>query len=172
MIKGKKVVLREKRLEDAADDYAWRRDSELCRLDASFPIAVPFMDFLASYMEEFEYQSLRRRRLAIETLNGRHIGNLMYYDIDERRGEAELGVMIGDRDYWDRGYGTDAITTLINHIFQTTNLERIYLNTLNWNLRAQRCFEKCGFVACGHASRGGHQFVVMEVRRGGKEKGG
>ena len=171
MIKGKSVVLREKRLEDAADDFAWRRDSELCRLDASFPIAVSFTDFLASYIDELDYQSPRRRRFAIETPDGKHIGNLMYYDIDERRGEAELGIMIGNRDYWDRGYGTDAITTLINHIFATTKLDRIYLNTLDWNTRAQRCFEKCGFVACGNSSRGGHIFVVMEIKRGWKEEG-
>jgi len=90
---------------------------------------------------------------------------VMYYDIDEGKGEAELGIMIGDRDYWNRGYGTDAITALLHHVFTTTKLNRIYLNTLDWNLRAQSCFRKCGFVPCGQARRAGHAFVVMEIHR-------
>lgn len=165
VIKGQKVVLREKRLEDAANDYAWRCDEELARLDASIPLRVPLSLFLADYEDELRHPSQRRRRFAIETLEGKHIGNLMYYDIDEDKGKAELGVMIGDRQYWNQGYGADAITTLLDHIFETTSLERIYLNTLDWNTRAQQCFEKCGFVTCGQAMRYGNSFILMEIYR-------
>ncbi len=174
MIRGQKVVLREKKLEDAANDYAWGCDSELARLDATQPLKVSYSDYLVGYADELRYQSPRRRQLAIDTLDGRHIGNCMYYDIDQRRGEAELGIMIGDRDYWDKGYGSDAVTTLLNHIFETTRLERIYLKTLEWNVRAQKCFEKCGFVPCGRTSRGRQDFILMEIRRSWleKEKGG
>ncbi len=165
MLKGLKVVLREKRLEDAANDYAWRCDEELAHYDATITLKLPFADFLADYAEELRYLSQQRRRFAIENLEGKHIGNLMYYDIDEVKGEAELGVMIGDRDYWDQGYGTDAITTLLHHIFSTTTLNRIYLNTLDWNLRAQKCFKKCGFIPCGQAKRYNGTFVIMEIHR-------
>lgn len=165
MIKGRKVVLREKRLSDAENDYTWRCDRELARLDAAPPSRLSFSEFTMSYAEELRHPSRRRRRLAIDTLDGKHIGNCMYYDIDERKGEAEIGIMIGNRDYWDQGYGTDAITTLVRHIFEEVGLERLYLNTLNWNLRAQRCFEKCGFVPYRHLSRGGDEFVVMELQR-------
>ncbi len=165
MIKGQKVVLREKRLSDAAEDYAWRRDPELARLDAAPPSQLSFSIFLASYAEELRQSSPRRRRFAIDTLDGKHIGNCMYYDIDEKKKQAEIGIMIGNRDYWDHGYGTDAISTLIHHIFQDTGLERLYLNTLDWNFRAQRCFTKCGFVPYNRSSRQGDTFVVMELRR-------
>ena len=165
MLKGRKVVLREKRLDDAAEDYAWRCDEELARLDAAIPIRLSFTEFLDDYAEGLRSQSRYRRRFAIDTLEGKHIGNLMYYDIDENRGEAELGVMIGDRDYWKQGYGTDSITTLLEYIFTTTSLKRIYLNTLDWNLQAQGCFEKCGFVPCKRVKRYSGTFVVMEIRR-------
>ena len=165
MLKGQKVVLREKRLEDAANDYAWRSDEELARLDGAPVLRIPFTDFLASYADELRNPSRRRRRFAIETLDGKHIGNCMYYDIDEGKGQAELGIMISDRDYWNQGYGTDAITTLLHHIFNTTRLERVYLNTLDWNLRAQKCFEKCGFVPCKRHRRYNGDFIVMEIYR-------
>lgn len=165
MLKGQKVILREKRSDDAANDYAWRRDEELARLDAAPRLTLPFEFFLASYTDELNHPSRRRRRFAIDDLHGTHIGNCMYYDIDDGKKEAELGIMIGDRNYWDQGYGTDATTTLVNHIFETTHLERVYLNTLDWNVRAQRCFEKCGFAPCGRRSQGGNDFIVMEVHR-------
>lgn len=171
MIKGRKVVLREKRLSDGAEDYAWRCDPELARLDATPPSRLSFSEFLMSYAEELRYPSSKRRRFAIDTLNGEHIGNCMYYDIDEKRGEAEIGIMIGDRDYWDQEYGADAITTLVRHIFRETGLDRLYLSTLNWNLRAQKCFAKCGFVPCGRVSRGRDNFVIMELKRSWREEG-
>ncbi|MBE0415631.1 MAG: GNAT family N-acetyltransferase [Dehalococcoidia bacterium] len=171
MKKGQKVVLREKRLEDAAKDYAWRSDYELARLDAAPTLKISFMDFLASYADELRLPSPRRRRFAIETLDGMHIGNCMYYDIDDGKGQAELGIMIGERDYWDQGYGTDAITTLLEHIFNTTSLERIYLKTLEWNIRAQRCFEKCGFVPYKRVKRCNSNFIVMEIYRNSWQKG-
>jgi len=171
VLKGQKVVLREKRLEDATNDYAWRSDEELARLDAAPTLRIAFADFLASYADELRHPSSRRRRFAIDTLDGKHIGNCMYYDIDEGKRQAELGIMMGDRDYWDQGYGTDAVTTLLDHIFDTTRLERVYLNTLEWNVRAQRCFEKCGFVLCKRQRRYNGNFIVMEIYRSSWQKG-
>jgi len=170
MLKGRKVILREKRTEDAHNDYTWRCDPELARLDAAPPLAAPFSWFMASYSEELRYLSSGQRRLAVETLDGKHIGNCMYYDVDEEKKQAELGILIGERDYWDKGCGTDAVTTLVNHIFETTDLERIYLSTLDWNVRAQKCFKKCGFMPCGQLIRGGDNFIVMEIRRSWLEK--
>ena len=158
-------MLREKSLEDAANDYQWRSDEELARLDAAPILRIPYIDFLDSYADELRFPGPQRRRFAIETHDGRHIGNCMYYDIDADKGQVELGIMIGDRDYWDQGYGTDAITTLVDHIFSTTRLERIYLNTIEWNIRAQRCFEKCGFVPVGRSKRYNRDLVVMELYR-------
>ena len=165
MLKSRKVILREKRLEDAATDYAWRCDEELAQLDAAPLLKISFADFLEEYTDELRYPGRRRCRFAIDNVEGKHIGNLMYYDIDERKGEAEFGIMIGDRDYWSQGYGTDATITLLQHIFTTTALNRVYLHTLSWNLRAQRCFEKCGFVACGQKKRSNGTFVIMEIHR-------
>ena len=89
----------------------------------------------------------------------------MYYDIDLRRGEAELGIMIGNRDYWSLGYGTDSVNALLGNIFTTTTLDRVYLHTLDWNVRAQRAFAKSGFREVKKVRRSGLDFLLMDIRR-------
>jgi RimJ/RimL family protein N-acetyltransferase len=165
MIKGSKIVLRGKRLEDARKDYAWKTDAELARLDATIPLDMPFSHYLVSYAEELRYGNMGGRRYAIETLEGKHIGNCSYYNLDQDEKETELGILIGDRAYWNKGYGTDAVTTLVTQVFKETNIERIYLHTLEGNIRAQRCFQKCGFAPSGRVTRGGHNFILMELRK-------
>lgn len=160
--RGERTVLREKRLADARDDYGWRTDAELARYDAARPFAASYDDYVALYRDELTYPSPYRRTLAIEDIEGRHIGNVMYYNIDTIRREAELGITIGERSYWSRGYGTDAVRTLVRHILGATGFRRVYLKTLEWNVRAQRAFEKAGFRQCGRSRRGGNTFIVME----------
>ena len=164
-IQGQKVVLREKRLEDAEDDYAWRSDPELAAFDAVAPLRTSLSDFLVIYREELRYPSPRQRSLSIEDMDGVHIGNCMYYDVSEQKGQAELGIMIGRKDYWSQGYGSDAVVTLVRHLFETTTLSRVYLHTLKWNERAQKAFQKAGFAPIGETQRNGQVFVAMEIFR-------
>jgi len=165
MISGGKVRLREKKLADARDDYTWETDPELARLDAAPVVTATFSRYQADYADELGNPASTSRRFAIETTDGKHIGNCSYYNINEAHGEAELGIMIGDRNYWDRGYGTDTVTTLVNHIFRGTRLNRIHLKTLHSNQRAQKCFQKCGFIPYGRTIRDGYDFTLMELHR-------
>ena len=165
MIIGSKVRLRNKRLADAKDDYAWQTDLELVQLDAASPVVIPFPQYVSTYASELRQPSSTRHQFAIETLDGKHIGNCGYYHIDETQGEAELGVMIGNRDYWDKGFGTDTVITLLNYIFCRTVFKRIHLKTLEGNIRAQRCFEKCGFTPYVQLTKDGFYFVLMEIYR-------
>jgi RimJ/RimL family protein N-acetyltransferase len=165
MINDNKIRLRDKRLSDARSDYEWQRDSELAWLDAATPINCSFQEYLTDYTDEIRYPSPHRRTFSLETHDGKHIGNCVYYNIDENKSEAELGIMIGNRDYWNKGYGTDAVSVLIDHIFRQTNLNRIYLKTLVSNTRAHRCFMKCNLKPCGYLKRDGYEFLLMEIYR-------
>ena len=165
VVTGSKVSLRPKRLQDAANDYSWHRDTELCQFDAITPISISFEDYSQFYADGLRYSG-KGYRFAIEVLDGgEHIGNCSYFNIDNVKREAEFGIMIGNRDYWSQGYGTDVILTLLNYIFLHTRLERIYLKTLNWNIRAQRCFKKCGFTPCGKLTLDSYNFIVMDTKR-------
>lgn len=165
MITGSKIRLRNKKIDDARDDYTWQTDAELARLDAAPRLTIAFPIYLIDYADELCYPSSARYQFAIETLDGKHIGNCSCYNIDETMSEAELGIMIGDRDYWDKGYGSDAVSTLVNYIFQHTNLQRIYLKTLNHNKRAQECFKKCLFTPYGQSVKDAYSFILMEIHR-------
>lgn len=165
IIRAGKVVLRPKRLEDAADDYAWRCDEDLATLDATAPLRQPYHEFLRFYEEELRYPSPWSIRFAIDTLDGKRIGNCMCYDINTAYAEAELGIMIGNRDYWDHSYGYHCMIGLIDHMFSNTSLQRLHLHTLEWNHRAQRCFQKCGFTPVRTVRRHNWELIRMELSR-------
>jgi RimJ/RimL family protein N-acetyltransferase len=88
--------------------------------------------------------------LAIDTLaESRHIGSIALHEVNGEDRKATLGVMIGDKDYWSRGYGTDAIVTLLRFGFDEMNLNRVDLSVDEDNVRGITCYRKCGFVEEG-----------------------
>lgn len=55
------------------------------------------------------------------------------------------GIVIGEKEYWNRGYGSDALRTLLRFAFEELNLHRVFLHVFDFNERAIRCYEKVGF---------------------------
>ena len=145
LIEGKKINLRIKKVEDAELDYKWRVDPELSALDATVPINISLREFRDHLKDEIKYPVPWSVKFGIENKDGVLIGNIMYYDIDPVDKEAEVGIIIGDRDFQGKGYGSDAMITLKNYIFQETNLENLYLHTLITNERARKSFKKGWF---------------------------
>jgi RimJ/RimL family protein N-acetyltransferase len=74
------------------------------------------------------------------------IGTFAFNDIDWHNGSAEFGILIGEKSYWNRGYGTEAVRLLAQHGFKTLNLHRIFLHVFENNPGAIRAYEKAGFV--------------------------
>lgn len=165
VIRTSKVVLRPKRREDVEEDYAWRSDEGLAELDAAVPLRQSFQEFARRYDEESRFPTPWSKRFSIDTIDGKHIGNCMCYDINLSNGAAEMGIMIGDRDYWNRSYGYDSVVVLLDHMFSTTTLLRLYLHTLEWNIRARKCFERCGFTFRHMVQRNGKTFAYMDITR-------
>lgn len=165
LARGELVILRTKTLEDADQDYEWRRDPELATFDAARPYGGSLREFTSIFRDELAYPSPYRCTIAVEDHSGRHIGNVMYYNADFQRREAEIGITIGLREYWSKGYGADLLRTFVRYLFEKLELDRVYLKTLDWNLRAQRSFEKAGFKRYGVSQRGDHNFILMEIHR-------
>jgi RimJ/RimL family protein N-acetyltransferase len=162
---GELTILRSKSMDDAEADYSWRIDPELAGLDATRPVTLSYPEYLRYHRDDVNYPSPWSVRMAIDTIDGRHIGNCMYYDINTEKSQCELGIMIGDREYWSKGYGTDVIKTALTRIFTATELDRVYLHTLTSNLRAQKSFAKAGFTEVRGVKRDGYEFVLMEIWR-------
>lgn len=172
IVRGVKVALREKSPDDAWNDYLWRVDEELSELDAARPLTMTFDNFKPMHKDDLRYPAPRSHRFAIVSLEdgGKHVGNCMYYDLDLRSKQAELGIMVGDRAYWNGGYGSEAVRLLVDYLFEELELDRVYLKTLDWNMRAQKAFEKCGFTQYGWGNQGRYRFMLMEIKRADWEK--
>ena len=110
---GARVTLRDKILQDAEKDYIWRCDPELARLDAAYPLTMNYDRYLKIFEDQLKYPTPGSHHFAIEVSDKKFIGNCMYYDLDSVNREAELGIVIGDRDYWSGAYGYDAVVTLL-----------------------------------------------------------
>ena len=149
ILTGKLVRLRPFEAEDVERAYVWMNDPEVTEhLAARYPFSRKTeADYIARATSETSYTNLV---LAVETLaEGRHIGGI---DLREARPEnrrAELGIAIGEKDCWSRGYGTDAIVTLLRFAFDEMNLHRVQLDVDVTNERAIACYRKCGFVEEG-----------------------
>ena len=168
--RGRQTIVRRKRLTDAADEFRWRSDPELAAFDASRPVSIPYENYERNWAFDFRFTDMPHRSFAIEDPSGRHIGNVMYYNLDPNRGDAEIGISIGERDCWENGYGTDALAALVKALFEQGEIRRLYLHTLDWNTRAQRAFQKVGFQECGVSWRDGRTFVVMEIHAATRER--
>jgi len=164
-LQGVRVILRDKRLEDSELDYRWRSDPELAKLDAAYALTMNYDRYLKMFEDQLRYPTPGSHHYAIEVAGSKFIGNCMYYDLDSVKKEAELGIVIGDRDYWSGSYGYDAVVTLLEHMFSSRSLDRVYLHTLESNHRARSCFSRCGFKPVRDVRRMGHDFILMEVLR-------
>ncbi len=74
------------------------------------------------------------------------IGSCGFGKIDWCNRNVEIGINIGEKSYWNQGYGTEAVRLLLQHGFNTLNLHRIFLRVLETNPRAIRAYEKAGFT--------------------------
>lgn len=81
--------------------------------------------------------------------DGKVIGNLGLFNVDLEARTMELGITIGDKDYWGRGYGTEAIRLATDYAFRMRNVRKVHLSVLANNPRAIAAYTKVGFVEEG-----------------------
>lgn len=70
-----------------------------------------------------------------------HIGNIGLHSLDWKNRNATLGIVIGEKEHWGKGYGTEAVRVMLRFAFHELGLHRVELATLVGNDRARRCFE-------------------------------
>lgn len=146
MIEGKLIKLRAQETTDVDRLFAWINDRELTRFLG--------MRYQVSHAAEEAWVRDRASKaiafgdvhFAIETKEGVHIGGISFHQTSPENRRARLGVMIGDKSYWSKGYGTDAMLTFLRFAFDEMNLHRVDLTVAAENGRAIACYRKCGFL--------------------------
>ena len=134
-----------------------RTDLDICLKWMNDPEITQFLivDIPTSRDEEEAWFDKQKDRangkiFAIVTLDGnRHIGNIGLHTIDHKHGTATTGTVIGEKDYWGKGYGTDAKMVLMNYAFNVLNLRRLTSEVIAFNGRSANYAQKCGYVLEG-----------------------
>lgn len=158
MIKGNRIYLRAVETTDLDDCVRWVNDSEVTKYLAVGVFPISRLAEQHWIERAARGDSATDRLFAICTLDGdRHIGNAGLHGIDWISRRAELGIMIGEKDCWSQGYGTDVVRTLARFAFEDINLRRLYLRVFSHNPRGIRCYERCGFIEEGRLRA--HHFV-------------
>jgi RimJ/RimL family protein N-acetyltransferase len=174
VIRGRRVTLRHNSEgyteEEIARRYRWSLDKELQYWSGSIPAAPTLAQFRNDIITSVHHADYRRDQFAILDERGTLIGMVSYYNWTPERGHAELGIYIGERNLWDKGYGTEAVRVLLDHLFTTTPLRAMYLNTYASNERARSSYRKAGFETVGtmrkYSSRIGYYIdVQMRITR-------
>lgn len=73
------------------------------------------------------------------------LGTVILSDIDRKNGCAQVHIKLGTENCRGKGYGTDALNTIVAYAFNEMRLHCIYADVLEYNVASQRLFEKCGF---------------------------
>lgn len=147
LLEGSLVRLRAREPGDVDRVYEWVNDPEVTQhLSIRYPLSHGDQE---RWLESTPTNSSGRVALAIETKDGEHIGSIDLREVSAENRRAELAIMIGHKPSWSRGYGTDAIMTLLRFAFSEMNLNRVWLTVDADNERAIACYRKCGFVEEG-----------------------
>lgn len=150
IIRGEKVNLRPVAPADLERLVAWSQDPEVSQfLDGDYPVSLED----ASEWLHKVLGDRHNKRWAILTKGGRLIGDVELDHITWRSGDAELRICIGEKNFWNQGFGTDAVQTLLRQAFSEMRLNRIYLRVFADNVRAIRCYTKSGFRKEGRLER-------------------
>jgi len=170
MYTGKLVQLRAYEKEDIEAAKNYINDPEIKHYlhpGVPFPVTLSdetkFIEGISAFKDNYSF--------AIDTLEGHYIGGCGLNKVDWKNRVAEVGIFIGDKDYWGKGYGSDAMKVLIDFIFNEMNLNRIMLNVYGFNERAIKSYIKCGFVKEGVLRqalfKGGqyHDEIIMSILR-------
>jgi len=153
-LRGKRVILRPLSENDVQQLTRWINDPELRQfIKNTFPITEGGE---RDWLEGLKKRSDTDIVLGIE-VKGKLIGNMGLHRIDWKNRIATTGAIIGEKEYWGKGYGTDAKMTLLNYAFNDLNLRKLMSHVYAFNGRSLAYSLHCGYRVEGRLRR--HRFV-------------
>lgn len=124
----------------------WGRDTEYMRLLDDAPARPWSVNQRKQWLEKDLENPTHGILFSIRSLaEDKLIGFVSLWEISWSHSEAWVGIGIGERDYWGKGYGSEAMQLVLRYAFSELNLHRVSLGVFSYNPRAIRSYEKCGF---------------------------
>ena len=165
LLRGERVWLASLDRKDAPIMARWENDSEYLRMMDSGPAnprnedeIIRFIEAASKSKNDFTFGI---RLAQTDDL----IGWCQLDGIEWNHRTSALGIGIGSRNHWDGGYGTEAMTLMLNFAFNELNLHRVFLTAFSYNPRAIHVYEKLGFQLEGryreHLQRDGQRHDML-----------
>lgn len=156
MILGERVRLRGLDKQDLPICVVWLNDPDVRQgLNRYLPLSI---DQEESWYKDISSHPPEEMPMIIEISDKKDswipIGCTSFVNYLPRDRSAEFGVFIGEKKYWQQGYGNEVTRLMLKHGFNNLNLHRIYLRVFETNPRAIRCYENVGFIHEGRMRQG------------------
>ena len=149
ILRGKNIIIKGMEREDLKERHIWINDPEITRYFTNLG-AIPISETeLAKWYENVGNKKPQELHFSIFTGESKHIGGAQLKSIDWKNRNAELGIFIGEKSEWGKGYGTEATNLLTHYGFNELNLHRIWLRMDMDNSVALKCYQKTGFTQEG-----------------------
>lgn len=145
MLRGKLAVLKPLEWEDLELLHKWYLNPEVIYWASGAHPDTFYTRYELEERYEREARSDNIKRFMIETADGEQVGLVTSKVQDKQVRSATVGILIGEREYWNQGIGTDAMKAFLQYLFDYWNFNRVELETWDGNTRAIRTYEKCGF---------------------------
>jgi len=141
----------------------WQQDTEFHRLADSGPAEMVSVKKFKEWTEKNIENGFKPERypFSIRALDGDQLIGFLSLWFDLIHKEVWVGIGIGERAYWSRGYGTDAMKLGLQYSFMELGAQRVSLGLHEYNLRALRSYEKAGFRLEGRT----RQDMIREGKR-------
>ena len=149
-LEGEHVVLRRHTPENLPEFRRWYQDPEVARL-ARYQDGPMLVDEIDRF---FASRAVGNESLAMAIhvrAGGRLVGTCAFSQLDPDNGSALFHITIGEKAAWGRGYGTEATQLMLGYAFDTLRLHRVALSVFEFNERAVRTYQHCGFSIEGRA---------------------
>lgn len=140
LLVGSLTTLRPIGRSDLPTLQAWDEDPEIVAL-----MGRRFADRSADEWYRSVSAGYTCRALAIETMEGKLVGELELAQLNWRMGTTELRICLGEKEYWGRGFGGDAFRTALRLAFEGYRMRQVYLRVFMTNVRALHLYERTGF---------------------------
>ena len=142
---GKRLYLRPIELGDINKTYlGWMHDGDVTRyLESRFN--KPEIKDLIEFYEKIKKSNRDYMFSIIAKGTDAHIGNIKLGGINYNHKYADLGIMIGDKRYWNRGYGQEASKILLRYAFRSLKLDKVILGVYGDHKGAIKAYKKVGF---------------------------
>ena len=133
----------------------WQRDSEYMRLADNRPRQVLSQKRIKQMREEGMEKGYQPERyvFSVRTLTEDKLIGFLTLWVNLIHSDAWIGLGIGERDFWSKGYGTDMMNICLRYAFMELGLQRVSLGLHSYNRRALRSYEKAGFLLEGRTRK-------------------